>query len=265
MGMFAGQDENPTFTAYRVRAQFRQWLAGGIPRNSKMIEQWIRVNAGATTNAEERLLMLTRTLRELGVDIEDGATPEQLIAASQHLADLNSTQGFKSDENGLYIEGRQVKAMWKECTNILFGKTCTMGPTKKGPKNFVAEHVHVEPDRIYLDRTEADEIQLFIGHINGKGGPTSTLTYTEVVLQPKIEFMVLFTQSAHKEFFDGNYGRLGGLWNLAEQNGLGAMRAQGFGKFDVTEFEVMEAVPDFAVESSNQRVVLIRELEEAAA
>ena len=108
------------FERYRARMVFRDKLVGGVPRDPKLIEGWLRSRAGIEDAQEIRQAMI-RTLAELGVDVQADMSFEQLEQAAEVLAARKQTTGFKVDERGLYIESRQVKAMLKESTNILFG------------------------------------------------------------------------------------------------------------------------------------------------
>jgi hypothetical protein len=220
---------------------------GGIPMNPKIIEGWLRSKAGIEQEEEIRRAML-RTLLELGADVSPDMTFEELERASEGLAAQRQTNGFKVDEGGLYLESRQVKAMLKESANILYPYT---GPkwgmvqkvvTKKGTteikdtggksaKSFIAERVFISPDRLRLDRADPDGIELFIGHVTGPSGPQSTLTYHQYVERAAIEFNVLVCRDeVRAEHWPE-------IWVHAQENGLGALRSQGFGRFDIEQWE----------------------------
>ncbi len=261
MGIF--KEELEVFTTYRATLQFRSWLAGGVPRSRDMIERWLRQHVGQTTATKEREALFAKTLEEMGIDVGSEFSTETLIEASQKVVKGTNTQGFKSnDELGLFVEGRQVKAMLKECANSQFGGDNKWGPTRKGPKGFIAEHVHIEPEQIAVGRVSPDEITLFIGHVTGPQGPRHTLTYTELVYQPEISFLVLFTARGIKQLITDKGGKaLHTLWNFAEENGFGTMRAQGYGKFDVVGWEQLDVTPSFAIEPSLRRIELLHEAE----
>ncbi len=237
------------FATYRARLQFRDRILGGIPKDPKIIEGWLRTKAGVT-NEEEIRQMLIRTMQETGQDVDAGASFEELIAASEKIAGQKQTQGFKFDDTGLYIESRIIKAAIKEDVNILwagYGEKDEKGkripafgrennPTAKGAKSFVAERIFVNPDRIYLLRdgepvTKADGIHLSIGHITGPSGPRSTLGYHEYVEQPVVEFEVMAT----RDCIPGDDWAT--LWAQAEENGIGTSRSMGFGRFDFLLWE----------------------------
>jgi hypothetical protein len=159
---------------------------------------------------------------------------DEIAEAAKHLAANKQTNGFKIDSDGLYIESRILKAMLKEVTNILFaGKR--WGPTKKGPKSFLAERVFVSPSHVGLGIKEPSGIELFIGHTNGPQGRMSNLTYYEYAEQPVLQFTIRVAEDAVP------LDAWPELWVLAQDNGLGALRSQGHGCFDVNCWERIES------------------------
>lgn len=231
MGIFDNQGS--IFTTYRARIIFRDKLMGGTPKDPKIIEGWIRSKAGVSDDEEVRQMLL-RTLLEIGADVTPDMSYDELVVASEALAAVKQTQGFKQDATGLYVESRTIKAMLKECTNILFAGD-RWGKTKKGPRSFLAERVFVDPDRVYLGCTEPDGIELFIGHTNGPRGPQSNINYVEYVANASIEFTLKVARD------DIPHEAWPQIWQLAQENGLGALRSQGFGRFDIVEWEPVKS------------------------
>jgi hypothetical protein len=180
-----------------------------------------------------------------------------MIEASEKVATEKQSNGFKRGNGGLYIESRQVKAMLKESTNILFAGE-RWGATGKGPKSFMAERVFVNPAIVCLDRAEPDGIELVIGHVSGPKGPQSTITYVEYAIEPTLEFEVWVTKNqvtvkgskakpgeeespdkatAGQESLTAKQWAL--IWTHAQENGLGALRSQGYGRFDVLAWDLL--------------------------
>lgn len=211
------------FARYRVTIRMANRIMGGTPKDPKVIEGWIKSKMGLEEGAELRTLV-ARTMIEMGHDLAEGATPEELDAAIAATVADKSTNGFKRTDQGLIIEGRQVKAMLRENVNILFGAQ-KFGPTRKGAKGYVAERVFVEEDAIPLGRTEPDGVELFIGHVTGPQGPRATLTYFEFCEKPEVSFTVLSLQDCLTA------DQWEAIFEQAEQNGLGSLRSQGFGRF----------------------------------
>lgn len=254
MGIF--DHEVDLFVTYRARIQFRDKLMGGIPLDPKIIEGWLRSKAGIDKEEEVKRAML-QTLYELGVDVRPDMTIAELERASESLAATKQTNGFKRDTNGLYIESRTIKAAFKECTNILFAGA-RWGATKKGPKSFLAERVFVSPDHVSLGRSEPDGVELFIGHTSGPKGPQSNLTYYQFADGATIEFDVMAANDAIEL---DNWKQ---IWVLMQENGLGALRSQGFGRFDLELFERI-ATDTEALKRAQKRQSDIERLRDSAA
>lgn len=224
-------DGSDIFTVYEVEATFREKIMGGVPMRRNVIEGWIKAGTGIEDVEERRRLML-KTLIEMGVDVHEGMSDEEIDAAAEKMAESH-TNGFKRDETGLYIEGRQIKAMLKESVNILYAGD-RWGKTRKGPRSFVAERLFPQDERIYLGRKQADDVALVVGHVSDAAGKRSTLAYHEYVERAVITFRLEMlrdelTQQQWREIF-----------LHAERNGLGALRSQGHGQFRVTRFERVE-------------------------
>lgn len=226
--VFAQEGRN-LFTAYELDLAFEDKLMGGVPKSPKIIEGWLRSQAGIDDKAEVEQAMI-RTLQELGADVHPGMVYDELVAKSEELAAVKSTNGFKLDDNGLYIEDRQVKAMLKESVNILYAGD-RWGKTRKGPRSFVAERAFVKPARIYLGRYEPDGVELVIGHVSDAAGKRSTLAYHEYAERPTITIQV---EVLRDELTTEQWTE---IWCHAERNGLGALRSQSHGRFAVTRWE----------------------------
>ena len=171
-------------------------------------------------------------MAERGINAEEAAS---VVDLNKHL------NGFKRDPKTgeLYIEGRQVKAMLKESANIRWPYPNVVwgpnGPRKaasvkgegrgKVSSAFFAEHVFVQEDQIGLGVTEpTGVVQRFVQTWRG-----SAIQYEEYIDGP----VVSFTVATDYDFTDEQWAL---LWLTAEQNGLGATRSQGYGRFEVVEW-----------------------------
>lgn len=219
------------FTRYACTIQLRGKLLGGIPKSPDIIEGWLRSKAGINEDEEVRQAML-RTLVELGAEVSPDMSYEQLEEASKKLAAIKQTNGFKRDNGSLVIEDRQLKALIKEAVNILYAGE-RWGKTKKGPRNFTAERVFVQPAMIPLGRTEPDGIELMMVHASTPQGPRSSLSYHEYVENALITFEVM---ALRNEIEPQQWAE---IWVLAQENGLGACRSQSYGRFDVVSWETI--------------------------
>lgn len=225
------------FTTYRVDIQFSFKVLGGIPKNPDIIRGWLKAKAGLK-DGDEVKRMVAKTLQQMGLEIGDQPTMQQLDVAFDKIKDVRSGNGFKrTAESGRYIEGRQVKAMLRESTNTLYASK-RWGPTNKGPKGFLAEHVFVVEDRLFFNRMEPDGFEFVVGHISGPQGPQSTLGEYEFMLQPTLRLHVLSD--------DDNVVNEDVWFSILEkgqQLGLGASRSMGFGRFIVTDFAKLPKRP----------------------
>jgi hypothetical protein len=221
--------------SYRARLAFRDKLIGGVPKDPKLIEGWLRGRAGIDELQDLRLAVL-RTLEEVGDGTTDVSNGDG-VAQAAVLASQKRTTGFKVAADGLYVEARQVKAMLKESTNIVFAGE-RWGPTKKASRAFFAERVFIEPDKLMLGVQEPTGVELVVGHIGGPMGPRSTLTNYEYVDRATVEFRVLVLRDciSAEQWRD--------IWSHAQENGFGTLRSQGHGRFDVVEWECLAPTAD---------------------
>jgi hypothetical protein len=195
-------------------------IAGGTPTDPKVAEGWIKTKLGATDDLVRQ--MVAETMVDRGVTADEAA---EQVAMNKNL------NGFKRDDQGLYIEGRQLKAALKEAAScaVAAGKLGGRGwgKTNKGLLSYLAEHVFVVEDRLHLGVAEPSGInQRFVHTFRGSG-----IQYEEYVADAKIDFTVM---SDH-EFSDRDWAA---IWTSGEQQGIGASRSQGYGRYEVTRWDV---------------------------
>ncbi len=200
-------------------------LHGGVPTDPKVAEGWIRTKMLENRDDVVKELV-AKTMAERGLDPDEPLTSDQLDEVVAEAVKTRQLSGFyRTPEGELAIRGRHIKAMIKEAANIAYAKD-RWGPTNKGTKSFFAEHVFVAEDWIPLGQMMPDGIdQRFVATWRGTG-----IQYDEYVEDVKIGFTVL---TDHKFTAD----QWGTLWVIAERNGLGAARSQGFGTFEVTQWD----------------------------
>lgn len=202
---------------YRHRVTLKlDSIAGGIPSDPAIAEAWIASKVqGKTDDQIKRMAAETMAAR--------GITEQQAIEEINKLKHLN---GFKRDGNGLFIEGRQIKAMIKEGASIAAaaGKLPLQqwGYTGKYINSFAAEHLHVVEDTVYLGKDEPDEyVQSFPENKRiGQRG----IQITEVCHDVEISFTVLAD-------FPFTTEQMAMVFLTSAENGLGACRSQGYGRF----------------------------------
>jgi hypothetical protein len=163
-------------------------------------------------------------MAERGVSADEATS---LVDENKHL------NGFKRDRDRggeLYVEGRQLKAAVKEAASVAgaAGKIPLKkyGLTNKNVLGFVSEHVFVEEDRLHLGVTEpTGVVQQFVHTWRGTG-----IQYIEFVEKADVVATIGSDWDFGEEFWAM-------LWLTGEQQGLGASRSQGFGRYKVQEWK----------------------------
>lgn len=195
-------------------------IAGGTPSDPNVAENWLKTKLGSDKGDMIRE-KVAEVMVERGVDVDEATS---IVDTLKHL------NGFKRDDTGLYIEGRQLKAAIKEAASVAVAsgrlKSRGWGTTNKGLLNYLAEHVMVLEDRLHLGVAEPTGVaQRFIHTFRGAG-----IQYEEYVEGAKIDFTVI---SDH-DFSNDEWAE---IWLKGEQQGIGASRSQGFGRYHVVRWD----------------------------
>lgn len=196
-------------------------LVGGTPSDPKVAEGWIKTKMGQTSDAAVQQLVTTTMLERGVTDVEEA------VKIANEYKNLN---GFKRDENGLYIEGRQLKAAIKEAVSVAVAADKISGRgwgrTNKGILGFIAEHVFVLEERMHLGVTEPSGIhQRFVHTWRGTG-----IQYEEYVEDAKVAFTIV----TDYDFAEKDWAA---IWLTGEKQGIGATRSMGYGTYEVTRWE----------------------------
>src|SRR5262249_15377498 len=85
-------------------------ILGGTPTDPRVAEGWIKSKMGFDSDK-----LIQDAVAE--VMVERGVTAGEAVEIVNSEKNLN---GFKRDESGLYVEGRQIKAAIKEAANIRY-------------------------------------------------------------------------------------------------------------------------------------------------
>lgn len=219
--------EGPLYIFYGVTMRIKDRIVGGIPKNPAVIAQWIKT-AMDKANKVKTEEIIKETVELMGAD---------------EYAEKAWT-GFKSHpEHGLFIEGRQVKAMFKEGANVI--------KKRIDIKNFrakLAERMWVMEDMIPLGVKEPTGFDERPVHVMTRQGPRSALKRFDYVEKPEINFEI-------RVWNDGviTEDLLTVLIDYCAFNGLGAMRSQGEGVSESwsmreiaksKEFQTLRTYPD---------------------
>ena len=226
------------FTTYDCTVQFRDKILGGTPKNPKIIEGWLRAKTGVTDDEEIRQMMF-RTLVDMGVEVTPEMSYDELVEASEALASVKQTNGFKQNGKGLYIEDRQVKACLKEAVSILYpwAPNNKWGETKKAARSYFVETVFVNPREVLLGLEEPTGVEMMMVHAKGANGVAHSINYSEFASEPEVSFQVQVLRDSIGTTDKIKNGEWAEIWTLAQELGLGAGRSQGFGRFDVIKWD----------------------------
>ncbi len=128
---------------------------------------------------------------------------------------------FKSDENGLYYEGRCVRGHLKDCASQL---NKFIGITAFKAK--VANRVYIMTDKIPLDRIKPEGIEKRFIHVITPKGERSSFKFIDFVVSPVLVFELkllndgVITEEHLYKIFE--YGSI---------HGMGQERSQGWGRY----------------------------------
>jgi len=160
-------------------------LHGGVPTTKEAAKGWIK--GKMETKDEEIIDLVKRTMIERGLDPDVPLDTVQLDEIAGEVVKARHLSGFyrNPDNDELCIRGRHVKAMIKEGASVAFPNE-RWGPTRKGTKSYIAEHVFIPEDFIGLGTKIPDDIdQRFVSTWRGTG-----IQYDEVVEDATVEFTV---------------------------------------------------------------------------
>ena len=212
-------DSSELYDRYNVTIKVRNRIMGGVPKSSEVIEAWVRARTGYDD------------------ELTKAQTEEALATQVAEEAEKMWT-GFPGDERGLFVATRQIKAMLRESATML-------GITKKkrGSKQVVQHGLEIKgPDheqRVYLGVTEASGSDEGPIHVMTAQGPRTALKRQDYVDAPTLSFAIWVLKTAPQETRHMGETEIVQMLTFAQENGLGASRSQGHGKFDVVEFSTM--------------------------
>lgn len=209
---------NDLYDKYACTIRVREKLCGGVPRNPDLLKGWIT----ATTEHDD----------ELSTQQEKDAR-EAILAPTEE----KSWNGFRGHpELGLFLEARQVKALFKECATMLRVTVKKRGSTQIFQHGF---EIKGNPDasRVYLGKKAPDGYLEGPIHVQTAQGPRTAIKRVDYVEGADISFeiWVLHTEGGEKRHVGEE--DLVRMLSFGQENGLGADRSQGHGKFSVVKFE----------------------------
>lgn len=236
-------------------------IAGGTPASDNVLVGWYEsiINKHANTRDTIMQEISTRFPEEVKLlnEVKDDAEFfKQLKALVKLKAEEKYGVVFKRhllNKDMPIIEGRQAKAMIKECANILFPGTKWGGSVKTDKKsgedkvqnqrvtrNYIPEVIFVPEEQMIVWQNEEMTIPAVLFnsqrpvHIKQWTGETQTsIKQFEYAREVFVGFTIRILKSAHAELEP----RLKEILAHAQEIGLGADRSQNFGRFSVIKLE----------------------------
>ena len=197
---------------------FRERCYGGQPKSKEVYEAW------ANAKGEHPREPLDEKLRVLHLEDKETESENDLREETEL-----AWTGFRSDSNGIYLRDFMVEAMIKQC-----GTTLGIFTKKRGSKGITQHGLHVHPREIHFtNKLEADASEVIAGHVStaqGKRDILKKVDYVEdAILAFQIKLLLGQSKLSEKDLFR--------MFHLAQENGLGACRSRGGGKFDVVKMD----------------------------
>jgi hypothetical protein len=203
-------------------------IAGGVPSDPRVAEGWLRSKVETSDAIIRDMVAEVMTERNVGMD-----------EATKIVDQLKHLNGFKRNptNKALFIEGRQLKAALKEAASVAVAsdklKGRGWGKTNKGLMSYLAEHVMVVEETLPLLSVDTRSpltdptgiTQRFVHTFRGSG-----IQYEEYVEDALIDFTIRCDHPFTREEW-------GMIWLTGEQQGLGASRSQGYGRYTLTRWE----------------------------
>jgi len=216
------------FDKYSIRIEFTKPVVGAIPKHPDIIEAWVK-------SRHEKKGADPKYLRELIEKIK------REVQAEEEVEKCWTT--FKRDEEGIYIEDRNIKAMLREAANVL---ESFKGKGSTARKQTFQHGLFVKPPRIHFYRDgeiirEPEDTQERAIHVMTAMGPRSALKREDVVLPgAQLQFEIWVVVPSSREGAHIPEAMLRDWIELGQEIGLGGSRSQQFGKFRVLEFRKIE-------------------------
>lgn len=218
-------------------------LMGGTPSDPKVAEGWLKTKMGLDKDAQIQQ-QVAEVMAQRNVD-ESAAMAE--VNSKRHL------NGFKRErcsecpekalcggQHPLIIEGRHMKAMLKEAASVarsVGNLPARFGLTNKGTLSFIAEHVIVVERTLTIGvKVDGKVVDVYEPTDILQSFPKNPITkqtgiqYTEFVENAVIDFTV----ASDYDFTDREWAA---MWLTGGQQGIGASRSQGYGRFEIQKWD----------------------------
>lgn len=227
----------PGFKHYEVEIKMRDKLLGGIPWDSRF-EMNFDVHAWVQEQVRKlREKITSQGAKEKGdkILIDPKLTDEEL---EKYVKVPPHTTFHISDEGKICLEEKNIKGLLKECVNTVYGRGRKSTLTGK----LVVRGVFMKPPKIVLGDTVNGTLKGIDGtlrrpvHAITPMGPRTSLQDVDFMHKTTLKFTLLVAAA------EINLELLKGLLMLGQEQGLGAVRSQGYGKYDLVSIKELPMV-----------------------
>lgn len=207
------------YDVYAVTIAVRNRIIGGMPKNKALIANWV---AASRPKGEPEDPAKTQELIEKDLELIVDEVTEKMYT------------GFPEDSEGIMFPCRNIKSMLKQSASVL-----KLTVQKRGSKQILCEGMEVKAPnggeyvRIGKEPSGAEETAI---HVMTAQGPRTALKKYDFVSQPILKFEIWVLKTAAQETRHIGEDDLIKILTHAQENGVGASRSTGEGKFDVVEF-----------------------------
>lgn len=219
---------------YRFAGEIQiERLMGGTPTDKKVAEGWLKTKMGL-----DKEDIIAQAVQE--VMVARGVNEADAMEEVNNRRHLN---GFKKDpDDGLYIEGRHLKAALKEAASVaraVDNLASRYGATKKGTLSFVAEHIVVVEDKLFIGQRNPETGK--VEPVHEPSGIIQSFPRNPITRQTGIQYtehvddaVVGFTIASDYPWLPEEWAT---IWVTGGSQGIGASRSQGYGRYVVTRWD----------------------------
>jgi CRISPR/Cas system CSM-associated protein Csm4 (group 5 of RAMP superfamily) len=222
-------DSSTLYNRWHVVIKIRNRIDGGVPASLDLIRIWVESKTGHKDEKTKEI-----------IDKHIGNLEEAQREVTEQLEESSWNTFHQSADGRYYLMPYQVKAMFRECATMLrvFSK-------KSGSKQIYQHGMEIKGTedefRIYINDCGEPLREEKPIHVDTALGKRNALKRTDYFTKGTLEFdvWILKTDPTENRHIGQKDTEL--MLTLAQENGLGANRSQGSGKFEVME---LEAHPD---------------------